>query len=247
MSVTDERSREGTRGGSRGSAVAEAAGVGVVGFVVGLVLAELVAAPLAPGTAAYASARLVAQYAGALAVVAFCLAEFDWSLSRLRLRTPTTRDLLLVGGGLLVLFGALEATSSVLELAGLSLGEHSILRRAEDNPAILLPLIPLSILVTGPAEELLYRGVVHTRLAAAFDTAPTVLIASVVFAAVHLPAYYLGAGGSVAASIAVVFVLGAVLGVLYEYSGNLVVPAVAHGVYNAVTFAVSYLEVTGGL
>ena len=154
---------------------------------------------------------------------------------------------MLVVGGLFVLFGTLELTTSVLELFGLSVGEHSILEQAKDNPAILLPLVPLSILVTGPVEELLYRGVVHTRLAAAFDTAPTVLVASVVFAAVHLPAYYLGTGGSVAASLVVVFVLGVVLGALYEYSGNLVVPAVAHGVYNAVTFANAYLELTGGL
>ncbi|PSQ33543.1 hypothetical protein BRD05_08515 [Halobacteriales archaeon QS_9_70_65] len=245
MSVTDERSHEGS--GGRGSAVAEATGIGVVGFVVGLVLATLVAAPLTQGTAAYASVSLVAQYAGGLAVVAFCLSEFGWSLSRLRLRVPTARDLLVVVGGLLVLFGTLELTTSVLELLGQSVGEHSISRTAESNPAVLLPLIPLSILVTGPVEELLYRGVVHTRLAAAFDTAPTVLVASVVFAAVHLPAYYLGAGGSVAASLIVVFVLGAILGALYEYSGNLVVPAVAHGVYNAITFAVSYLEITGGL
>ena len=40
---------------------------------------------------------------------------------------------------------------------------------------------------------------------------------------------------------------GAVLGALYEHTGNLVVPAVAHGVYNAVTFGVEYLELTGVL
>ena len=43
------------------------------------------------------------------------------------------------------------------------------------------------------------------------------------------------------------FVLGGVLGVLYEHTGNLFVPAVAHGVYNAVTFTTTYLELTGGL
>ena len=65
---------------------------------------------------------------------------------------------------------------------------------------------------------------------------------------VHIPAYFLSPGnGSILASLAVLFVLGGVLGVLYEHTGNLFVPAVAHGVYNAVTFTTTYLELTGGL
>ena len=114
---------------------------------------------------------------------------------------------------------------------------------------MLLPMIPLSVLLTGPVEELLYRGVVQTRLKQAFSAAPAVAIAAAVFSVVHVPAY--AAGGSLDTSLlttlAVLFVLGGVLGVLYEHTDNLFVPAVAHGVYNAVTFTTIYLELTGGL
>ena len=38
---------------------------------------------------------------------------------------------------------------------------------------------------------------------------------------------------------------GAILGGVYEYSGNLVVPALAHGFYNAITFGLSYADTVG--
>jgi membrane protease YdiL (CAAX protease family) len=236
------------------AAVLSATGVGLAGFLAGLALLTLavgildVVVPLPEGTPERASVTLLAQYTGTLAVAAFYVQESGWSTSRLRLRRPTVRDAVLVVAGVLALFVVLTATTAALERLGRPVTEHSLARSAEDNPAMLLPLIPLSVLVTGPVEEFLYRGVVHTRLADAFDTGPTVVIAALVFMLVHLPAYYLGAdGGSVVSSLAVVLVLGGLLGALYEYSGTLLVPAVAHGVYNAVTFGVEYLELTGGL
>jgi membrane protease YdiL (CAAX protease family) len=47
--------------------------------------------------------------------------------------------------------------------------------------------------------------------------------------------------------VGVAFVLALVLGVAYEYSDNLVVPALIHGTYNAIQFANAYLSATGGL
>jgi len=235
-------------------ALVSAGGVGLAGFVGGVALFSLSVGlldglvSLSAGTPERASVTLVAQYTGTLAVAVVYLQETGWSMSRLRLSRPTVRDVVLVVVGVVALFAVLTATTTVLEQLGEPVTEHSIVGLAEDNPAMLLPLIPLSVLVTGPVEELLYRGVVHTRLVEAFTTGATVLIAAVVFMIVHLPAYYLGpGGGSVVSSLAVVFVLGALLGALYEYSGNLLVPALAHGVYNAVTFGVKYLEVTGVL
>ena len=234
--------------------VAAAAGIGLVGFLVGLVFVSLAVSlldavlPLSEATPTRTAVTLVAQYSGSLAVVAFYLSTSERSMSFLRLGRPSARDVAWTVGGALALFVTLTGANLVIEQLGLSLTEHSILDRAEENPAILLPLIPLSVLVTGPVEELLYRGVVQSRLREAFATVPAVLIASVVFMLVHIPAYFLSPGnGSILASLAVLFVLGGVLGALYEHTGNLFVPAVAHGVYNAVTFANKYLELTGGL
>ena len=236
------------------STVVAAAGLGLVGFVTGLVFVTLAVSllgsvlPLESGTAERATVALVAQYTGTFAVAAFYLSASERSVSFLRLDRPSARDLAWTVGGVLVLFATLAGASFVIEQLGLSVTEHSIAQQAEDNPAMLLPLIPLSILLTGPVEELLYRGIVQTRLTEAFATAPAVLIAAVVFALVHVPAYSLGGtGGSLATTLVVLFILGGVLGVLYEHTGNLFVPAVAHGLYNAITFANTYLEATGGL
>jgi membrane protease YdiL (CAAX protease family) len=234
--------------------VATAAGIGLVGFLVGLVSVSLAVSlvgavvPLAEGTPERATVLMVAQYTGILSVALVYLEAGDRSLSYVRLERPAARDLGWAIGGVVALFGTLAAATFVADQLGLAVTEHSVAEAAEDNPAMLLPLIPLSVLLTGPIEELLYRGVVQTRLKEAFSTAPAVGIAAAVFALVHVPAYGLdGFGPSLVTTLAVLFVLGGVLGALYEHTGNLFVPAVAHGVYNAVTFTNTYLELTGGL
>jgi membrane protease YdiL (CAAX protease family) len=234
------------------AAVLAAAGVGLAGILAGLVVvsvaASLVGAALTEGTPTRAAVLTVAQYAGVLAVAGLYLAGVERPRSFLRLERPTVRDLAWAVGGVVVLFGTLAAATYLLEQLGLSLTDHAVAESAERDPAVLLPLIPLSVVLTGPVEELLYRGVVQTRLQQAFSTAPAVLVAAGIFSLVHVPAYGVGAaGGSLATTLGVLFVLGALLGALYEHTGNLVVPAVAHGVYNAVTFGVQYLELTGVL
>jgi membrane protease YdiL (CAAX protease family) len=45
--------------------------------------------------------------------------------------------------------------------------------------------------------------------------------------------------------IGMAFVLALVLGTVYEFTGNLTVPAFVHATYNAVQFAGAYLTSTG--
>lgn len=236
----------------RVAAVLSATGVGVASYLVGLVAVTLAVSivgglvSLPAGTPARVAVSMVAQYGGALAVAALFLAGRDRPADFVRLEMPSARDLGWTVAGVVVLFGSLTAATYVLGQAGLSLPEHSFLQSAE--PLAVLVLVPLSILITGPVEELVYRGIVQTRLAAAYGSSPAVVGAAAIFALVHVPAYTLGdPGGSVAAAVGVVFLLGALLGGLYEYTGTLVVPALVHGVYNALTFVNAYLEMTGGL
>jgi hypothetical protein len=44
---------------------------------------------------------------------------------------------------------------------------------------------------------------------------------------------------------AIIFGVAVVLGALYEYTDNVVVPALAHGAYNAVLFVTSYVVLVG--
>jgi membrane protease YdiL (CAAX protease family) len=95
----------------------------------------------------------------------------------------------------------------------------------------------VSLAVVGPVEELLFRGVVQGGVRRAFDAVPAVLIASLAFGLIHLPSVS-GTPVERWAYVGVVVVLGSVLGALYEWTDNVVVPGLAHGVYNAAIYVV---------
>jgi len=112
----------------------------------------------------------------------------------------------------------------------------------------LLALVVVSILVIGPSEELLFRGVIQRYLSGVFSQASAILVASVLFTAVHAPTFALAASGltSVAAA-ATIFAISTMLGYTYARTDNLVVPTVVHGVYDATLFGLVYLALRTGL
>ena len=247
MSATNERT-------SPLAAVGGATALGVAGLFAGTLLGIVAlfglsaVLPIQRGSTLTSAVALVAQGAGLLAVGAVYLSMRELPLSYLRVEWPSLRDVGWAVAAILGLFAALAALTLVIRHFGLSATEHSVAEAGRENPALLLPLIPLSVLVTGPAEEFLYRGVVQTRLTEAFDAPVAVVLAALLFSLVHVPAYGLGAGGfgwSLATTLAVLLVLGTVLGAVYEITDNLVVPAMAHGIYNAVVFGSLYVEATG--
>ena len=156
---------------------------------------------------------------------------------------PDRRDAIVIVGGFLALLALLAAASAVISWMGLESAQNQIVEIGNRNPVVFLVLIPLSFLLVGPGEELLYRGVVQGRLGEVLHPARAVVLASALFASIHL--FSLSGEGKVV-YIAVAFVLALVLGAIYEYTGNLTVPAIVHGGYNAAQFAVAYLAATGG-
>jgi hypothetical protein len=235
-------------------AVAGAVGLALMGLLVGMVLGviaiSLVGAvvPLPSGSPWRNAITLIAQGTGLVAVVGLYLDRHDLPASYLRLSWPSAREVAFGVLATIVLFAALATASFIIDQLGLSTTEHSVSQAAERNPAALLPLIPLSILVTGPAEELLYRGVIQTRLREALGSpAGAVGVAAAAFSVVHIPAYAIGSGfgPALATTLAILFLLGGLLGAAYEYTGNLFVPIIAHGIYNAVVFGSNYLEAIG--
>lgn len=158
---------------------------------------------------------------------------------RVPLRWPTANDLQWMVGGSALALAALSIGLLVVSLLGLGVGEHRIQEIGVESPEIFLLLIPLSFLLIGPGEELLFRGVVQGRLRQAFGAGAAIALASVTFAALHVVAL----SGPLAARLTTVAVLvlpSLVFGLAYERSGNIAVPAVIHGIYNAVLFAVSF-------
>ncbi|WP_439027551.1 lysostaphin resistance A-like protein [Haloarchaeobius sp. DT45] len=170
--------------------------------------------------------------------------DLDWSF--VDLRFPSLRDVGWAIGGFVILLLGFVAVVSLLDLLGLSTAQHSTSQQAaEGDPALLLPLIPLSLLVIGPGEELLYRNVIQKSLYRHFSKVGAVVVASAIFALVHIPAYSTGGGiGAMAASLSVIFVLSLVLGGVYARTGNVLVPAFIHGAYNALSFASRYADLT---
>ena len=174
---------------------------------------------------------------------------FDWSFIRefLRIRKPTAWDLgwIVLGlvGAFVVSMGYQMAVDFVDPFGTGGEGTtHSGIEEGREYPVLLLLGIPLAVLLTGPGEELLYRGVIQSRLRETFPAPLAVGLAALVFAVVHFPAYMGDDIGAVLVSIGTVTALGLYLGVIYELSDNLVVPALVHGCFNAVVYLSNFLS-----
>ncbi|SDQ30003.1 CPBP family intramembrane glutamic endopeptidase [Natronobacterium texcoconense] len=223
-------------------------GLGIIGLFVAELATLVVAVPtlIMLGIPEPSAVQLIvlsqlgmALGTGALAVGYLSLRQHN--LSFIDLRVPSKRDVVWAVGGLIVLFGTLFLISFFFEATGVESADHGTTDQAQETPQILLVLIPASILVIGPFEELLYRNVIQKELYSTFSRYGAVVVGSVIFAIVHTAAYWTAGPGAVIASLGVVFGLSIVLGILYERTENLLVPALVHGVYNAILFGNLYL------
>lgn len=152
----------------------------------------------------------------------------------------------LLGGIVAVLVGWQGIGFVFTTLLGIEPAESSLIEQGIQNPTLLLVLVPLSILVVGPGEELLYRGIVQGSIRRVLGPVGAILIASAVFASVHVFGL-IGSPLQTLATLLTVFLLALVLGTIYELSENLLVPALVHGLYNAMQFLLAYQHATGEL
>ncbi|KZN26073.1 hypothetical protein A4G99_23100 [Haladaptatus sp. R4] len=166
----------------------------------------------------------------------------DLGLDFIHVHVPSLRDIGVAIGGFVLLFGALNVISSVIQSLGLHSAENSVVDIASGNPAVFLLLIPLSFLLIGPGEELLYRGLIQGVLRESFSPVPAVILSSVLFASIH---FFSLQGSGKFVYLATVFFLALILGSVYEYTNNLAVPILIHGAYDATLFGLQYLMATG--
>ncbi|WP_136600794.1 CPBP family intramembrane glutamic endopeptidase [Salinigranum halophilum] len=163
----------------------------------------------------------------------------------LGVRVPSLPEVGAVVVGYVVAIGVAITGAIIVSVAGVQAGSNQAAELGAENPEVLLLLIPASILIIGPGEELLFRGVVQNRLRETFDAVPGIVIASAIFAAIHFVALSGGAGARLV-SIVVLFFPSLVFGAVYEFSKNLVVPALVHGIYNATLFTLLYVAIQFG-
>ncbi len=74
------------------------------------------------------------------------------------------------------------------------------------------------------AEELVFRGFVYAGLRKRIGQLPSVLLTSLCFAVVHLEFHWV--------HFSQILLFGVMLALLYERTRNLMVPIIAHGIYN---------------
>jgi len=171
------------------------------------------------------------------------LSGHDWSF--LNVRTPSLRQ---VGWAVLAFLGAFVlalVAASVVQFLGLEAASNSSAETAQQNPEIIPYMIVAAILLIGPGEELLFRGVIQGTLREYFSAPAAILLASGAFAPLHIFAL-IGDLQAGLVTIAVLFIPSLAFGYSYERTQNLVVPAFAHGLYDALLFAFIYLATAYG-
>jgi membrane protease YdiL (CAAX protease family) len=171
--------------------------------------------------------------------------DLDGIREYLGVDVPSIRDLLVVLGGWALIFASVVVIGIVVQVLGAPTAENQTGQLVEADPSLIPPLILAMFLVVGPCEEILYRGVVQGRLRESFGPAPSIVIASAIFALVHWVALTGGATGRLV-TVAILFFPSLVFGAVYEYTENLVVPILVHAIHNSVLLALFYLALRFG-
>ena len=195
-----------------------------------------------PGGTDESLAQYALQYGGFLLVIGWYVrAVRDEPL--IPWARPGLREIGLIIAGIVALVGANNGITWLFAAADVAIGDNTAVTVGAGDPGYLLTMVGFSLLVVGPAEELLFRGVVQGRLRETWGVWPAIFLATVLFGLSH--ASVSGGIAGVVAYILTATLLGVLLGYLYERTDNIVVPAVIHGVNNAVIFAWLYLGEIG--
>jgi len=162
---------------------------------------------------------------------------------------PSLRDVGWTILGFVGLIVLLLLVTRIMSFLNINPAENAAITQGQQQPIYFLYLIPIAFLLNGPAEELLFRGLVQGLFRRAYGILPAVLFASALFGLVHIVALIQSNPSTIEliSTLVVISVLGGVLGLVYEWSQNLVVPMVIHALFNAMQFGMQYLRTTGQL
>lgn len=131
----------------------------------------------------------------------------------------------------------------LIALLGIEPAQNAVIEQGEQNPMFYLYMIPVMILFVGPVEELIFRGVIQGAFRRHLNTGIAIILVSILFGLAHVPAV----GGLSLEAIPYIVMasfLGGVIGFVYEYTEDITVPALAHGIYNSFLMLFVYIGVT---
>lgn len=99
--------------------------------------------------------------------------------------------------------------------------------------ATMLTFLVLTILITGPVEELFYRNIVQKRLSENVPHGIAITIAGLLFALSHVPAVYDPNLVTMIEPLTSSWIGGIIYGAIYLRTQNIIPAMLTHGVYNA--------------
>ncbi len=146
----------------------------------------------------------------------------------------------IVGGIVLSLIGAIVFAILESRFATEMVASSSSSLAAGGSAVTIVLAGAYFVLVIGPIEEYLYRGVIQGRLRQHFGPAVAIGLTSLGFAVGHAPNFWLA--GSDVLSVGVLIALGGIavgsviLGAIYEKTANLAVVVLVHGLVNTILF-----------
>lgn len=234
-------------------AVVVVVGLAALAFIAGNGAATLLALALRRAGVELTPRRAVVLSVVTLQLVAFSAVSLGYlryrghTLADIGVERPSLEGWIALGAGyvgmvVLWLTGAI-ATFVIGNRLGIERQQQGIIDIAQQDPLIFLLIGVLSLLIVGPAEELLFRGIIQSRLRETFGPAVGVGIATTLFAFAHITGFLPGSLSGALLGVAVLFLVGLVLGITYEFTDNLVVVAVMHGLFNLTQATFGYLGV----
>lgn len=237
----------------RARAVIVTYGLALVGFAlgVGVIIALTIGYFAVTGNQTVSAVAELGMSLLALQGIAFPLLSLvyvrwsghDWSF--LNVEIPSLKQ---VGWAVLTFVGAFVlaiVAAVVVQSLGLQAASNSSAQTAQQNPEIIPYMVVAALLLIGPGEELLFRGVIQGTLREYFSGPAAILLASGAFAPLHIFAL-IGDLQAGLVTISVLFLPSLAFGYAYERTRNLVVPALAHGFYDGMLFVILYVATTAG-
>lgn len=210
----------------------------------------LVVAALVIGTALSIAPILVGGTSLTVLTAVFVLSEAGYAIAGwvyvrrwfsevVPIEIPTRQQFGWIIISTLVMLGIATGIGAISTRTGIQIGraDQELLT---GNPTMVLVLAVLSFVIIAPAEEYLFRGIIQRRLTQSLRTPTAIGVASLLFVIPHAIGYLGGIQSILLLSIAP-FSLAVILGALYEKCNNLSVPILAHGLYNATLFLVTYV------
>lgn len=159
------------------------------------------------------------------------------------LSRPSGGGLLAAVAGSIALVAVGQGVLRLVPGAGID-DVSSALGRAGLDPVVFLALAVVSVVLVGPAEELLFRGAVQGTLRRVLGPWAAIGSASVLFTIVHITALGASSPAVGLAALTVIFLVSLAFGYAFERTGSLVLPIVMHSLYDGLLLAVGYLVAT---